>query len=133
MGKDRAFPLPVLVINLLSRPDKWEMMRTKLEPFGIEPIRSPGVDVTANPALVTQSSRYVVGTGAYPGAAGVALAHMAAWQTVIANDTSMLILEDDAALPLFRDETEVAERLADLFNAGVRAGQSEFGEYSINN
>ena len=33
-----------------------------------------------------------------------------------------IVLEDDAALPLYRDELEVATRLADLFNAGVRVG-----------
>ena len=112
-----SFPLTVLVISLLSRPDRWETITRRLAPFGVVPIRSPGVDVAANSSLVSSSSDYVRGTGKNPGYAGVALAHVHAWQTVAAAQSPMVILEDDV-IPLDMDACVAAvETVEPLFDS----------------
>lgn len=90
------FSLKTLVINLKSRPDKWDSMQQRL--VGIDHERSEGVNLHEDFYLFEemvhegvlknvnlQKNRY--------GHAGLTIAHLHAWRRV--TDQPVLILEDD--------------------------------------
>lgn len=87
---------PILVINMQHRHDKLTTMQARIGAFGKSFTRSPGVDLRREPHLLP-SCPYVVGRGSHLGIAGLALAHLRAWETVARDyDVPVLILEDDA-------------------------------------
>lgn len=96
--------IPVYVINLDRRPDRWAVMSEQLDRLGIEAERVPAVDArllakqeaweaetNGNPPMF---SRHV-----YIGGAACCLSHCAALGTFLETDHPVaLILEDDAEL-----------------------------------
>ena len=42
-GEGNPFNLPVLVINLEARTDRWALMKDQLKSFSIDPVRIPAV------------------------------------------------------------------------------------------
>ena len=94
--------LPVYVINLDRRPDRWAMMSEQLDRLGIEATRIPAVDAR----LLAAQERWEMETNGNPpfwrislGAAAGMLGHSKAMIELLGTDApAALILEDDAEL-----------------------------------
>lgn len=94
--------LPVHVINLDRRPDRWALMSDQLSRLGIEPERIPGVDAR----LLAAQEEWEGRTNHNPpfwrinlGAAAGMLGHAKAMTALLRSDApAALILEDDAEL-----------------------------------
>ena len=94
--------LPVFVINLDRRPDRWAMMSEQLDRLGIEATRIPAVDAR----LLAAQEEWERTTNGNPpfwrinlGAAAGMLGHSEAMNDLLGSDApAVLILEDDAEL-----------------------------------
>ena len=94
--------LPVFVINLDRRPDRWAAMSAQMERLGIEAVRIPAVDAR----LLAAQEEWERTTNGNPpfwrinlGSAANMLGHGRAMSELLRSDApAALILEDDAAL-----------------------------------
>ena len=87
-------PLPVYVINLDRRPDRWQTISARLDALGIEATRIPAVDARDLPELGMALSR-----GLIAAAIGNMRSQAAAMRKLLESDSpAALILEDDAVL-----------------------------------
>ena len=87
-------PLPVFVINLDRRPDRWDAISARLDGLGIEATRIPAVDWRQLPEWDTALSR-----GLLAAAIGNMRSQAIAMRRLLDSDSPAgLILEDDAVL-----------------------------------
>lgn len=106
--------LPVFVINLDRRPDRWAAMSAQLDRLGIEAVRIPAVDAR----LLAAQEEWERTTNGNPpfwrinlGSAANMLGHGRAMNELLGSDApAALILEDDAEpaedLPSFLDSVD---------------------------
>ena len=94
--------LPVFVINLDRRPDRWAIMSEQLEQLGIEATRIPAVDarlLAAQEKWEQDTNGNTLGWNADIGAVACAFSHRKTFRAFLdTGEPAALILEDDAAL-----------------------------------
>jgi hypothetical protein len=79
------------------RTDKADTMTARMKAFNTTYRRSPGVNLVEEPHLLRESP-FTIGEGVHLGKAGLTLAHLRAWETVIRDyHKHVLIMEDDAS------------------------------------
>ncbi len=120
--------LPVFVINLDRRPDRWEAMSAQLDRLGIEAMRIPAVDAR----LLDAQEEWELTTNGNPpfwridlGAAACVLGHSMAMMAFLGSGApAALILEDDAELA---SDTPALLHDTDWWPAGARIVRLEEG------
>lgn len=121
-----GFSLPIVVINLAHRTDRWQAISTRMAAGGLDNlIKMPAVAGAALPAdaiadLVGRPAEEVDGTprshlALTRPAIGCFLSHLAIWQWVIeSGHPRVLVFEDDAQLAPGYDADRLARFIASL-------------------
>lgn len=82
--------IPIVCINLDSRPDRWEAMLRRLTSFGLT------VNLTRKPACTPSLIQRHFDPRLSPGEQACAQSHLEVWESFLAsNDDIILVLEDD--------------------------------------
>ena len=126
-GPSGSAMLPVFVINLDRRPDRWAAMSAQLDKLGIQATRIAAVDARLLAAQEDWEQGANGNAPEYPnwGAVAVVYSHRKAFRAFLDTDAqAALILEDDAELA---DDTPLLLKAIDWWPPGARVIRLETG------
>lgn len=123
--------LPIAVINLANRPDRWQALTSRMSAVGLDKlVKVPAVEgaklsTGAITSLLQRPAGSVAGSPTShltltPPAIGCFLSHLAVWRRIIEhNFPRVLVFEDDAAPAMNFDAGKFKDVIASLGDSGL--------------